>query len=264
MTFKKLQTFTAILFGALLVTMSCDENSNLPAPVNGASALQGRAGNPGARLTNYTFDGTEGGAITLDVATRWISNYTNQNLGKLTAHFFGRNHLEKMLATDGSMGIRFYYSLDDAGNPIVFATGADGKGNDFVSTYKTHGRNSSVALKVGPSLTSLLTQTDADSTVITTCNRWKDNYIAKNPGGIQAHFLGLEIIKQILSAKGCVGIRCYYAINDSGVQQLLLIGVTIDGQNILPLSTLGGRTEEDGTIGDMNLPCPSFCSGSSS
>jgi len=256
---KKLQTSIAIMFGALLVTMSCDENSSLPKPTNVSSGSQIKAGNSGARLTNYTFDGTEGGPITLDVATRWISNYTNKNLGRLTAHFFGRKTLEKMLATTGSMGIRFYYSVDDFGNSVVFATGADGKGKDFISDYNMRGKNSSAALNVAASLVNTLSLTDADSTTIVITNKWKDNYNAIKPDGIQAHFFGFEIIKQILSATGCVGIRCYYALDDSGVQQLLLIGTTTDGKNILPTSLTGGRTAEDGTIGDISYPCPTHC-----
>lgn len=263
MTLKKIQTSIAIVFGALLVTMSCDENSNLPKPNNVSSTSQTKGGNSNARIANYTFDGTEGGAITLDVATRWISNYANKNQGKVTAHFFGRQVLEKMLATNGSMGIRFYYSLDDAGNSAVFATAADGKGNDYTSSYKMHGKNSSVILNVSASDTNTFSTSDADSTTIVITNKWKDNYNQINPNGIQAHFLGFEIIKQVLSGTGCVGIRCYYALNDSGVQQLLLIGIRSDGTNILPQSTTSGRVADGGgTIGDMNLPCPTYCSGS--
>jgi len=261
MTLKKLQTSIAIIFGAMLVTVSCDENSNLPKPANASSASQTKTGNSTARIANYTFDGTEGGAITLDVASRWISNYTNQNFGKLTAHFFGRKVLEKMLATENSMGIRFYYSVDDSGNPVVFATGADGNGNDFSSNYKMRGKNSSVLLKEAASLTYSLTQTDADSTTVIVTNKWKNNYNSINPTGIQAHFFGFEILKQILSSSGCVGIRCYYALNDSGVQQRLLVATTSDGKNILPTSLTGGRTADDGTIGDLSFTCPTRCSG---
>lgn len=260
MNLKKFKTSIAIIFGALLVTMSCDENSNLPRPNNGSSASQLKTGNLGARVTNYTFDGTEGGAISLDVATRWISNYTNQNLGKLTAHFFGRKALEKMLDTKGSMGIRFYYSVDDKGYSAVFATGADDKGNDFISNYKARGKNSPAVLDVAASLVTTFSSTDADSTTTDITNKWKSNYTAINPDGVQAHFFGFEIIRQILSATGCTGIRCYYALNDSGVQQLLLIGVTSGGQNILPKSITGGRTADDGTIADLSHMCPTECS----
>ena len=261
MTNKKLQTSIAIIFGALLVTMSCNENSNLPKPFNASSASQTKTGNLGARVTNYTFDGTEGGAISLDVATRWISNYTNQNLGKVTAHFFGRKALEKMLNANGSMGVRFYYSVDDKGYSAVFATGADNKGNDFVSNYKARGKNSSAVLGVTASLITTFSSTDADSTTTEVTSKWKSNYNAINPNGVQAHFFGFEIIRQILSATGCTGIRCYFALNDSGVQQLLLIGVTSGGQNILPKSLIGGRTADDGTIADLSITCPTECSG---
>lgn len=260
MIFKKIQTSTAIIIGALLVTISCDENANVPKPTSPASASQAGAGNSAARLTNYTVDGTEGDPIAIDVATRWISNYMNQNLGKINAHFFGRKVLEKMLALNGSMGVRFYRSLDDVGNSVVFATGADSKGQDFTSNYKIRGRNSSVALNVTASAVNTFDLSDADSTTTDTTTLWKNNYNLANPSGIQAHFFGYQLLKQILSQNGCVGIRCYEAHNDAGVQQLLLIGVTSDGKNILPQGSTGARVDDGGTVGDASLPCPSYCS----
>jgi hypothetical protein len=259
MTLKNYQSTIAIVISALLMTTSCDENSNLPKPAK-TTGSQTQA-TSSARLANYTFDGTEGGAITLDVAGRWINNYVNQSLGNLTAHFIGQKALQKMLAQNGSMGIRFYYSIDDSGNPVVFATGADGNGQDFSSAYGQHGKNSSVDLNVKASASALFSSIDADSVILDTSKRWRSNYTTANPSGIQAHFFGFEIIKQILAATGCVGIRCYYALNDVGVQQLLLVGVTSSGQNILPVSPLGGRTADDGTIADLSVTCPTVCSG---
>jgi hypothetical protein len=260
MKVKTIKTSIAMMIGALLVTMSCDDNSKLVTPQKGASASQTSTSNSGARVGNYTFDGTEGGAITLDMATRWITNYTNQNSGKITAQFFGRQTLEKMLAAKGSMGIRFYYTVDDAGNAVVSATGADVNGNDFTSNFKAHARNSSVAIKATALMASSLSTTQSDSVTTTIINRWRTNYTSANPNGVHAHFFGFEILKQILSANGCVGIRCYYAINDTGVQQLLLIAATKDGVNILPTSLTGGRTADDGTIGDLSAICPWQCS----
>lgn len=259
MTLKKHQSTAALLIGSLLMIMSCDENSTVPNSDKLKTTSQSKA-TTNARIANYSFDGTEGGEITLDVAARWIGNYANQNLGRITAHFVGRKALEKMLSKTGSMGIRFYYSLDDAGNPIVFATGADGKGQDFSSDYRVKGKNSSFQLDVKATAFTL-TESDADSMEIPAAKHWIDNYNLGNPTGVQAHFFGYQIIKQILSENGCVGLRCYYALNDAGIQQLLLIGVTSTGQNILPLSSFGGRTEDDGTIADLSYICPTHCSG---
>jgi hypothetical protein len=52
----------------------------------------------------------------------------------------------------------------------------------------------------------------------------------------------------------------YYALNNSGVQQILLVGVNSRGQNILPVSLTGGKvTDGGGTVADASYPCPSYC-----
>jgi hypothetical protein len=246
----------AIVLCALLMTISCEQNSNLPKPTDPNATSQN------GMVANYTFDGTEGSPITLDVATGWIANYTNQNQGKFSAHFFGRKTLERMLNMNGSLGIRFYYSLDDSKNSFVLATATDRSGQDFSTSYKMKARVSSIALKdISLSTTALFSGVETDSVATDVSKHWRANYNNSNPKGIQAHFFGFEIIKQILAETGCVGIRCYYALNNAGVQQLLLVGVTSNGQSILPLTLLGGRTADDGTVADASAPCPSYCTG---
>jgi hypothetical protein len=262
MNIKKYQSPLIVVFGALLMTTSCDKNADLVKPANSSSASQTSGKNSADRIANYTLDGTEGDPISLDVATRWIANYTNQNGGKVTGQFFGARALQKMLSQNGSMGIRFYYSLDGSNNSVVVATAANGTGQDFSSSFKTKARNSSIAFDATSSTLTAMSTTDTDSVSTDVSTNWKGNYVQANPSGIQAHFFGYQLITQILSQTGCIGIRCYYALNDSGVQQLLLVGVTNNGQNILPQSLSAGRTTGgDGTVGDMSLPCPTYCSG---
>ncbi len=261
MTSKKHNSTIAIVVSSLLMTMSCNDNSILPASVKSATASQAKVVNTNARIANYTFDGTEGDPIPLDVASRWIANYTSNNLGALTAHFFGNKTLEKLLSKNGCMGLRFYYSVDESSKPNLLVMGADGTGQDFSSDFRTKGKNSSVALNIGASFNNTFSGAEGDSIVLDASKQWLAHYNSDNPNGIQAHFFGHEIINQILSQNGCVGIRCYYALNDAGIQQLLLVGVTSSGQNILPQSLNGGRTTGDGTIADMSLPCPTYCQG---
>jgi hypothetical protein len=92
--------------------------------------------------------------------------------------------------------------------------------------------------------------------------QWIANHSQAKPSGLIAHFFGHQIITQILSEPGCLGIRMYYAINDSGIPQVLLVGVNAMGQNLLPSSSVGGRVADNGnTIADISFPCPTYCSG---
>jgi hypothetical protein len=82
---------------------------------------------------------------------------------------------------------------------------------------------------------------------------WTANYKVTIPSnGIKAHFFGKDILNQILSQEGCMGIRMYYAKDDDGVQQLILIGANAAEQDMI-----------NGTIADYSSPCPTACDASS-
>jgi hypothetical protein len=90
-----------------------------------------------------------------------------------------------------------------------------------------------------------------------TAKAWSENYQKQNPEEIKAHFFGNEIIKKILSEDGCMGIRIYYAIDDTGQKQLLLVGASSDGNNLLPSQKKSSG--EPNIIADVSFPCPTYC-----
>jgi hypothetical protein len=100
---------------------------------------------------------------------------------------------------------------------------------------------------------------EGDPLALETARLWTANYKTKNPDDIQAHFFGSEIITRILSEAGCVGIRMYYAIDDNGQKQLILVGVDADGNNLLPGTEMLDGSDEN-IIADYSWPCPSYCS----
>ena len=81
-------------------------------------------------------------------------------------------------------------------------------------------------------------------------SRWTANYRNTiQPGDVIAEFLGKEKILELLSQEGCVGIRFYYAINDSGEKILVLVGADSNENDM-----------ENGLILDFGIPCPPVCS----
>lgn len=95
-----------------------------------------------------------------------------------------------------------------------------------------------------------------------TANKWIENYHEKHPkkDAIRARFFGSDIINQILEQDKCVGIRIYYATNDEGEKQLLLVGAREDGSNIWPDDDASVvDASASGLIVDASSPCPPFC-----
>lgn len=95
---------------------------------------------------------------------------------------------------------------------------------------------------------------------LSTAKKWTVNYRATiKPGETEAHFFGAEFVQRVLNEG--VGIRVYYAVDDSGKKQLLLVGVDGEGNNILPKEEASAASggDEDPIIVDQALPCPPFC-----
>lgn len=67
-----------------------------------------------------------------------------------------------------------------------------------------------------------------------------------NPNENQWHFVGRNIIDQILAQPGCVGIRFYNGLNESGEQNLVYVGVDKNNEIISEFSTIGieGKIEQ--------------------
>ncbi len=85
---------------------------------------------------------------------------------------------------------------------------------------------------------------------IATAAEWTKNYRdASTPGATIAHFFGKDIVQRILNQDKCVGIRLYYAIDDDGKKQLIMVGANGDENDLC-----------DGIIADRSLMCPTHCS----
>lgn len=81
-----------------------------------------------------SFDGTEGGSITLAAAADLTANYRSaMATGDRIAHFFGRDIIEELLAQDGCVGIRIYYGLDESGKKELVLVGVEADEDDMVT-----------------------------------------------------------------------------------------------------------------------------------
>jgi hypothetical protein len=96
------------------------------------------------------------------------------------------------------------------------------------------------------------TGNEAEKFPLDTAAEWTANYRKKNPNGIKAHFFGMNIINDILAQDGCVGIRCYYALDEKGVQQMIMVGADKDENDLY-----------NGIIAEVSLPCPPYCANNS-
>ncbi|PKV63122.1 hypothetical protein [Pontibacter ramchanderi] len=79
--------------------------------------------------------------------------------------------------------------------------------------------------------------------------RWTAKYRTSGRGKTNSHLFGAETVRNLLEQEGCVGMRIYYALDDNGEQQLLLVGTDAEGNDMT-----------EGLILDLASPCPPDCS----
>jgi hypothetical protein len=84
----------------------------------------------------------------------------------------------------------------------------------------------------------------------------------ENPDDVMAHFLGKNNIEKILAQPGCVGIRIFQGINESGIRSLILVGVHERGNNILQAENInenGILIKQPGIVISEANKCPPYC-----
>jgi hypothetical protein len=112
---------TGTLILSILVVLCFGLLLALNGPAKSASASQ-----------DHQFTGKENHQIDLAKALKLIKNHeTNSNEQKVKGGFIGRDALEKVLAQQGCVGIRYYYAQNDDGAPTIVVFGVDAKGTDM-------------------------------------------------------------------------------------------------------------------------------------
>jgi len=85
-------------------------------------------------LENTTLTGREGREWDLNEAISWTKNYRDKYPDRFISHYFGREILEKILAQDGCVGLRFYHALDERGKEHLIIAGTAANGEDQLQT----------------------------------------------------------------------------------------------------------------------------------
>lgn len=62
------------------------------------------------------------------------------------------------------------------------------------------------------------------------------SYRQQNANDVVSYYIGRNVIEQILTQPGCVGINFYNAYNEAGDKTLVYVGVNGQGKDMLQLS----------------------------
>jgi len=89
--------------------------------------------------------------------------------------------------------------------------------------------------------------TEGGAISLTTGANLTSKYRDNNPGQTKGHFMGRDILLQLLEQEGCMGIRVYYGMDEDGEKQLVFVGADSSENDLLDL------------VADLSMPCPSRC-----
>jgi hypothetical protein len=79
-----------------------------------------------------SFTGNEGEQITLQEGADYTLRYRAENPNGVKGVFFGRNHIEAILAQPDCEGLRMYFAKNEDGTPTLVIVGADSNQNDLL------------------------------------------------------------------------------------------------------------------------------------
>lgn len=80
-----------------------------------------------------SFNGNEAEQITLQEGAEYTARYRAANPGAKKGVFFGRTHIDKILAQGDCKGLRFYFANNEDGSPTLVMVGVDSNENDLLS-----------------------------------------------------------------------------------------------------------------------------------
>jgi hypothetical protein len=83
---------------------------------------------------------------------------------------------------------------------------------------------------------------------LSTASEWTQNYRDANPGEIKGHYFGKDAIIALLGQTDCVGLRIYYALNETDEKELIVVGVKENQDDLY-----------DGNLCERSFKCPPFC-----
>ena len=90
---------------------------------------------------------------------------------------------------------------------------------------------------------------EAEEFPLDTAAEWTKNYRETiTMGDTVSHFFGRDIINKILEQNDCMGIRIYYALDENGKKQLIIVGADSKENDIYA-----------GIIAERSFSCPPFC-----
>ena len=89
---------------------------------------------------------------------------------------------------------------------------------------------------------------EAEEFPLDTAAEWTANYRNANPGAVKAHFIGRDLINKMLEQDGCMGLRIYYALDENGNKQLIIVGADQEENDLY-----------NGIIAEKLIKCPPNC-----
>ncbi len=217
------------------------------------------------KVRKHLFTGNEKHDISLDDASRFTKRYRDSvPADAMKGGYFGKMIFEQILAQVGCVGIRSYFANYNNGSQTFVLVGVENNGNDlwqgvlgedtlpcppYCGAFNPLNSSPEDRVMTMKRTTKIFTGQENHQVTLAEASNYSRNFReGKNLEDVKAVYFGRNIYEKILSQAGCVGLRLYFAVDDSGLTTLVVTGVRADGTDIY-----------DGFLGEDTLPCPPYC-----
>jgi hypothetical protein len=100
------------------------------------------------------FNGNEGAVITLEQGAELTGRYRLDHPDSIKGVFYGRSHIEALLAQNDCEGIRMYFAKEADGSQTIVLVGADANQDDLLGLVIENGTKCPVVCGVANPLNS--------------------------------------------------------------------------------------------------------------
>jgi hypothetical protein len=207
--------------GLLLMLGCCDPTDNNTSEQKNVSKLNAAVGRE----------------IPLQSAHQWIANYKKKN-GREISYQVDKAQLQNLLgAVPHPLGVIFNYATDDSGNSHIVVIALDETESLWAPSAIAVDANSNTIIEVN------------------TAKAWTRRYRNNNPNAVRHHSFGINLFNKILSNPGFEYFDISPALNDNGLQMVLMVWNKSETSN-------GGRVNTGGLTPvsyDDSFRCPPTC-----
>ncbi len=201
--------------------------------------------------------------ITLTSAAEYTRRYREAAPGQTKGGAFHADQVRELVEQPGCAALRYYHGLDEAGERNVVLVGVTVDDHDMLEGVLLELRYPCPPYCAQPNVLNGIPRVAGKAPLRTTpvllpsrdhhitleeAAAYTRRYRLKVREGERGGAFHADQVRELLGQRECIALRYYYGREESGAQNLVLVGMDREGADMT-----------DGTLLELRYPCPPYC-----